>query len=134
MLTLLSRINASGSCFLSVTKSNQGKKKTRYTTFIRCQRRVCLTVHHSITSHNMSPFKEALSLFQLKIKQYKEQVKYIFIFYLVLVLASLSAGSTAFVQWPIDQSVTFPVNFSFVISSPDNFMDPIREPIYAFIF
>lgn len=31
-------------------------------------------------------------------------------------------------QLPIDQSVTIPVNFSRVSSSPDSLSDPIREP------
>lgn len=44
-------------------------------------------------------------------------------------LNSLSRVSTGLLQFPIDQSVTLPENFSFVISSPDSFRDPTNDPI-----
>jgi hypothetical protein len=43
--------------------------------------------------------------------------------------SSLSRVSTGLFQFPIDQSVTLPENFSFVISSPESLSDPTKEPI-----
>lgn len=51
-------------------------------------------------------------------------------YHLLLTLpSSLSKVSGGLIQLPIDQSVTFPENFSFVISSPESFSDPTKDPI-----
>jgi hypothetical protein len=56
-------------------------------------------------------------------------VVYYVINYLLLTLpSSRSEASEGVFQFPMDQSVTLPENFSFVISSPDNLREPTKEP------